>query len=121
MRALRPIWLMVPLLNMAQQILLKQSAIDADRAGGTWLVDILSSHWFLAAIVAEIVCFAIWMTVLSELDLSKAFPLSAISYVLIMGVAWIVFDEPLPPLRLAGSLLILAGVWLIATASRPAG
>jgi len=27
----------------------------------------------------------------------------------------------LPLLRLAGSLLILVGVWLIATASRPAG
>ena len=121
MRALRPIWLMVPLLNMAQQILLKQSAVDAGRAGGAWLVDILSSHWFLAAIVAEIVCFAIWMSVLSELDLSKAFPLSAISYVLIMGVAWLAFGEPLPLLRLAGSLLILVGVWLIATASRPAG
>lgn len=120
MRAMRPIWLAVPLLNTAQQILLKRGADDATNAGGDWLIQILSSHWFVAAISAEIVCFAIWMSVLSELDLSQAYPLSAISYVFIMAAAWFSFGEPLPMLQLAGSLLILIGIWCIATASKHA-
>ncbi|WP_018901800.1 EamA family transporter [Rhizobium sp. 2MFCol3.1] len=119
MKAMRPIWLAVPVLNAVQQILLKQSADDAGSlGGGNWLLQILSSHWFLAAIAAEIACFAIWMTVLSELDLSKAFPLSAVSYLCIMAVAWFVFGEPTPLLQLVGSGLILGGVWCIATASK---
>ncbi|MDR7147596.1 EamA family transporter [Rhizobium sp. BE258] len=117
MSAIRPVWLAVPLLNTAQQILLKRSAEEAGGGHGEWLVQILSSHWFLAAIVAEVACFVIWMTVLSELDVSKAFPLSAISYVFIMSIAWFVFGEPLPLLQLAGSGLILIGIWCIATAA----
>jgi drug/metabolite transporter (DMT)-like permease len=117
MNAIRPVWLAVPLLNTAQQILLKRGAEEAAGGHGDWLLQILSSHWFLAAIAAEIACFAIWMMVLSELDISKAFPLSAISYVFIMAVAWFAFGEPLPPLQLAGSGLILIGIWCIATAA----
>ncbi|WP_348643242.1 EamA family transporter [Rhizobium phaseoli] len=120
MKRIRLIWLAVPLLNTAQQILLKRGAEDAGSVGGDRLVQILSSHWFLAAIVAEIICFAIWMTVLSDLDLSRAFPLSAISYVFIMVIAWFGFGEPLPLLQLAGSGLILIGIWCIATASKSA-
>lgn len=116
MNAIRPIWLAVPLLNTAQQILLKRSAEEAGGGHGDWLLQILSSQWFLGAIAAEIACFAIWMTVLSELEISKAFPLSAISYVFIMAVAWSVFGEPLPLIQLAGSGLILIGIWCIATA-----
>jgi multidrug transporter EmrE-like cation transporter len=115
---MRPIWLAVPLLNTVQQILLKRSAEESGNSGGDWLVQILSSHWFLAAIVAEIACFAIWMKVLSELDISKAFPLTAISYVFIMAIAWYAFGEPLPLSQLAGSGLILIGIWCIATASQ---
>ncbi|MFK0332773.1 EamA family transporter [Rhizobium sp. NPDC090275] len=119
MKVMRPIWLAVPLLNTAQQILLKQSAEDAGSMGGdNWLLQILSSHWFLAAVAAEIACFAIWMKVLSELDLSKAFPLSALSYLFIMAVAWLVFGEAVPLLQLVGNGLILGGVWCIATAAK---
>jgi drug/metabolite transporter (DMT)-like permease len=118
-KSIRPIWLLVPLLNTVQQILLKRSADDVGGAGGNWFVPILSSHWFQAAVIAEIACFTIWMTVLSELDLSKAFPLSALSYVFIMAVAWLAFGEPLPLLQLVGSGLILIGIGCIATASIP--
>lgn len=116
MNAIRPIWLAVPLLNTAQQLLLKRSAEEAARTHGEWLFHILSSPWFFAAIAAEIACFAIWMTVLSQLDISKAFPLSAISYVFVMAVAWLAFGEPVSVLQLAGSGLILIGIWCIATA-----
>lgn len=120
---MRTLWLAVPFLNALQQILLKLSALDAapqaaSDTGASWLPPLLTSPWFLAAVGAEIACFGIWMTVLSHVDLAKAFPLSAVSYVLIMATAWFAFGEPIQPLQGIGSLLILAGIWLIATASR---
>ena len=51
---------------------------------------------------------------------SRAFPLSAVSYILILTVSWLVFEESISLLQLIGSGLILAGVWLISTAGREA-
>ena len=47
---------------------------------------------------------------------SKAFPLSAVSYILILCTGWFIFNEAILPLQLLGGTLILAGVWLIGTA-----
>ncbi|PDT01691.1 transporter [Rhizobium chutanense] len=122
MTSMRLRWLAVPLLNTLFQIFIKLGATQLGTTeGATWLSAALTSHWILAAIVVEIVCFFIWMTVLAELDLSKAFPLSGISYVLIIATGWFVFDEPIVDLQIVGSGLILAGVWLIAGASGKTG
>lgn len=116
MMEIKPIWLSVPVLNTLQQIFLKRSAEQTTGSDGQWLELLMYSHWFLAALIAEIVCFIIWTTVLAELDLSKAFPLSAISYVFVMGVAWSLFGEPVSLSQLIGSSGILLGIWLIVTA-----
>jgi len=122
MTSMRLTWMAVPVLNTLFQIFTKLGATQLGNAEGTtWLEDALVSRWILAAVVVEIVCFFIWMTVLAELDLSKAFPLSGISYVLIIATGWFVFGEPIVGLQIAGSGLILAGVWLIAGASGKTG
>lgn len=118
MKLLRLSWLAVPVLNTAQQMFLKLGADQAENAHGTaFFGQMVLSHWFLAAVVAEVVCFVVWMSVLSDLPLSKAFPLSAVSYVLIMATAWFVFGEPVTLLTVIGTVTILAGAWCIATAS----
>lgn len=112
-------WLTIPVLNTLQQLFLKLGADAASSAQSSgWFGSLLASPWFAVAVVAEIVCFIVWMTVLSELDLSLAFPLSATSYVFVMLVAWIVFDERLELKNLVGSLVILCGIWCLMTASR---
>ncbi|MGV1950750.1 EamA family transporter [Agrobacterium vitis] len=119
MKLLRLSWLAVPVLNTAQQMFLKLGVDQADTAhGSAFFEHVFLSHWFLAAVVAEIVCFIVWMSVLADLPLSKAFPLSAVSYVLIMAMAWFMFDEPVTILTLIGTAAILTGAWCIATASK---
>jgi len=117
MTSIRPVWLLVPILNTVQQVCLKQSANAANESAGHFFHGLFISHWFALAIVAELVCFAIWTTVLRELDLSRAFPLSAVSYVFVMATAWFAFAEPLPLLQITGSLFILAGTWCLAGGS----
>lgn len=111
-------WLAIPALNTLQQLFLKLGASDANSPafGSSWVDSLLASPWFAAAVAAEIVCFVIWMTVLAELDLSLAFPLSAASYILIMLMAWLAFGERLDGRELIGSLFILAGIWCLVTA-----
>ena len=109
-------WFAIPVLNTLFQIFIKLAADAVSGHASGWLGS-LASPWFLAAIAVEIVCFLIWMQVLSELDLSKAFPLSALSYVLVLLSSWLYFREQIIVLQLIGSALILGGVWLIGTAS----
>ena len=121
MSSMRLSWLAVPVLNTLFQFFVKHGAEQlGDATGIGWLWQALDSHWILAAIAVEIACFFIWMNVLAELDLSRAFPLSGISYVLIIATGWLVFGEPVVGLQVIGSGLILTGVWLIAGASSEA-
>ncbi len=114
---IRFFWLAVPLLSALYQFLIKLGAGQLHE-GGTqaWLGQALSSHWILAAMAVEVVGFFIWMNVLAELDLSRAFPLTGVSYVLIIATGWFVFGEPVVALQMIGSGFILTGVWLIAGA-----
>ncbi len=114
---MRFFWLAVPVLSTLYQVLIKLGAGQLHDAGmQAWLWQALSSPWILAAITIEIVGFFIWMSVLAELDLSRAFPLTGISYVLIVATGWFVFGERAVALQMVGSGLILTGVWLIAGA-----
>jgi len=120
MTAIRLSWLAVPVLNTLFQVLIKRGADELSNAptASAWLAGGLASRWILGAIVVEVVCFFLWMDVLESLDLSKAFPLSGISYLLIIGSGWVIFHEPVALLQVAGASLILVGVWLIGGAAR---
>ncbi|MGO4440754.1 EamA family transporter [Rhizobium sp. RAF56] len=120
MTTVRWSWCAVPALNALFQVLIKQGAEELNDAPTAlaWLASGLSSRWVLGAIAVEIVCFFLWMDVLGQLDLSRAFPLSGISYLLIVASGWLVFGEPVSALQIAGGGLILCGVWLVAGAGR---
>src|SRR4051812_26530357 len=102
-RNFRKLWLYVPVLNTLQQIFFKQSAAATlGDFGWRWLSDILLSPWFLLGIAAEIACFVLWIRILAEVDLAKAFPISAISYAFVLASAWFFYAEPVSVLQIAG-------------------
>lgn len=123
MKLMRMSWLAVPVLNTLFQVFLKHGAVHLEGVpvGIGWFHHAFASYWILAAIVTEILCFFIWMNVLSKLELSKAFPLTGASYVLIIASGWFAFGEPVLGLQIIGSGLILSGVWLIAGAAEETG
>ena len=54
-----------------------------------------------------------YLMALSRLDLSVAYPMVGMGYVLVMLISWLVLHEPVTALRWLGALLICAGVWLV--------
>ena len=54
-----------------------------------------------------------WLRVLEMSDLSYSQPITSLSYITVLwfSVAWL--GEDLDPLKIAGILLIIAGVWFI--------
>jgi multidrug transporter EmrE-like cation transporter len=108
------------MLNAVAQLLLKAGA----RAVGTVSFDIastLSLFERLASnppILGGLLCYAVsmvvWIFVLSRVDVSLAYPMLSIGYVVNAFAAWALFSEQLSVQRLTGTAVIIAGVWLVA-------
>jgi multidrug transporter EmrE-like cation transporter len=62
--------------------------------------------YFLSALV--------WLLVLARVQVSLAYPFVALGFVLTAVLGRMVFGEALSPIRIAGTLLICAGVVLLA-------
>ena len=58
--------------------------------------------------------FMVWLIVLSKAEVSYAYPLISLGYVLTALLAWVLFGEAMNGNRLVGILLICLGVFLIA-------
>jgi multidrug transporter EmrE-like cation transporter len=106
---------LLPVLGLAYQVAAKETALALDHThfGLDWFADLFHQPWAAVLIAFEIASFAAWMTVLARMRLSAAFPLTALGYVLIIGVSWAVFHEPASAPQVVGGAVILAGVWLI--------
>ncbi len=59
--------------------------------------------------------FLIWLTILKDVDLGRAFPMTATVYLATLGAAVFLFHEHLNPTRIAGVVVIVAGVLLLAS------
>ena len=115
-RAARPLlWLAMPVMGVVNQYLAVRTAraLAGEPFGLAWLAAAIRSPWVQTWIGCEVVTFAVWMVVLSSLTLSAAFPMTAIGYVLVVGMGWLVLGEPVTLAELVGGAAILAGVALI--------
>ncbi|MBM3321171.1 MAG: hypothetical protein FJY73_10900 [Candidatus Eisenbacteria bacterium] len=54
-----------------------------------------------------------WMVILSRVNLSFAYPMVSLGYVIVVISSRYLFDEPVTLLRLAGTFVICFGVFLI--------
>ena len=58
--------------------------------------------------------FMVWLIVLSKAEVSYAYPLISLGYVLTAVLAWMLLGEALSENRLVGIIVICLGVFLIA-------
>ncbi|HXA39049.1 MAG TPA: EamA family transporter [Phenylobacterium sp.] len=110
-------WLLFIAVETATQIVFKYAGATLDdRAGlGHLVAQALSTPVVLLGFGLYFLGFLIWMTILKDIDLGRAFPMTAIIYVTTLASAVILFHEMLNPMRIAGVLVIAAGVALLAS------
>jgi drug/metabolite transporter (DMT)-like permease len=65
-----------------------------------------------AGLVLYVASAGVWLGVLSRWEVSKAYPLVGLGFVLTLGVGW-ALGEQVGALRVAGVVLIAAGVVLV--------
>lgn len=54
-----------------------------------------------------------WLAVISRVELSWAYPMLSLGYVIVVIESWILLNEPASPLRMVGVLVICVGVFLV--------
>ncbi len=114
------------LLGVAGQISLKQGVGLASAGGASEILHTLSASSVLDFLKAAIsnrfvvlgfLCYGVsaasWLVILSRVELSYAYPLISIGYILVMILSRYLFNESITGFRIGGTLLVCAGVFLL--------
>ena len=114
-----PLILLGVLLNAAAQLVLKKGMVDIGRFSFSMdnLIPIgmrvVMSPFVMLGVVFYVVSLAVWLMVLSRVDVSYAYPMLSIGYIVAALAGKYLFQEPLGLVRWAGIAVICLGVFLI--------
>lgn len=108
------------LLNAAAQLLLK-AGVNSVGLFEFSRSNLLPVGWKLATephIVGGLACYVIsvvvWIMALSRVEVSVAYPMLSVGYIVNAVAAWYLFGEALGPMRMAGIGVIILGVYIVA-------
>ena len=75
-----------------------------------FLLSVIWDPWVLSGLVAGFLAFLCWMAALTEFELSYAYPFMSLSFLLVLVLSAILFQEPLTVSKIVGVALIVAGI-----------
>jgi multidrug transporter EmrE-like cation transporter len=108
------------LLNAIAQLLLKAGTNTVGHFEFS-MANALPVGWKLATephIVGGLACYVVsvvvWIMALSRVEVSIAYPMLSVGYVVNAIAAWYLFGESVTPMRLAGIGVIILGVFIVA-------
>lgn len=106
--------------NTAAQLVLK---VGIDRIGAFafhWsnfipiVLKIMASPWIIIGLVIYVGSVGIWLMVLSRIPVSIAYPIASLGYLTSAIAAYYFLGENVTMLRIAGIIVILFGVYMVA-------
>lgn len=105
------------LLNCAAQLLIRKGMLIEGEVGMHNMVSHLGTMftniWLWGAMLCYAVSILLWMSVLSKVEVSYAYPFLSIGYVLSAVAGYLLFSENITPIRIVGIIVICVGVILI--------
>ncbi len=115
-----PLLLLGVLLNAGAQLSLKagvQRIENFDLSVNNLLnlgLQVSMNPFIIAGIAAYVISVAVWLVVLSRLDVSIAYPMVSLGYVVNAIAAYYLFEESVTVMRMSGIFVILIGVFIVA-------
>ncbi len=114
-------WLLIGiLLNAGAQLLLKAGSQRISDTAFTIAnifpmgIQLATNPFILIGIIFYVVSMLIWIGVLSRVDVSVAYPMISLGYIVNAIAAYYLFGEALSLSRVTGLFIILVGVYLVA-------
>lgn len=74
------------------------------------LFTILFDPFVFSGLVATFVSGLCWMATMSKLEISYAYPFTSLGFAFVVVLSWLLFGETMNVWKLAGVLLIMAGI-----------
>lgn len=114
-----PIILLSVSLNALAQLFLKQGMLKIGYFDFAWhnIVPIAWQAMTNPFIFSGLVCYAVsvvtWMMVLSRVDVSFAYPMLSVGYIMVAVAGYYLFNEHLTWVRVMGIFVIIFGVYLL--------
>jgi len=114
-------WLLLGvLLNAAAQLLLKTGSERISELHFSWAniipmgLQLITSPHIMLGLFFYVISVVVWIAVLSRVDVSIAYPMLSIGYIVNAIAAHYLFGEAITTTRVSGIFLILVGVYLVA-------
>ena len=105
------------LLNAIAQLLIRKGMLCIGTVGVDNFTQnigaMITNLWLWGAMVSYAVSILLWMSVLSKVEVSFAYPFLSIGYIFAAVIGYMVFNENLSMTRIAGIIVICIGVILI--------
>lgn len=89
----------------------KAGALPVDFVDKIWfLFRLLLNGWVVSGFAAAFLASLAWMAAMTKFDLSHAYPFMSVAFVLVLALSVVFFHEPLNLQKVAGMVLIVAGI-----------
>lgn len=114
-----PLILLGVFLNAVAQLLLKEGMRRIGYFDFAWssfvpvALQAGGNAFVLAALLCYVLSVGVWLMVLSRVEVSFAYPLLSVGYIVNAIAAYYLFQENLSLARVAGIVVIIAGVYLV--------
>ena len=111
------------MLNAVAQLLLKAGTRTIGQfefsAANIWPIgwSMATNPHIIGGLSCYVVSVVVWIMALSRVEVSIAYPMLSLGYIVNAFFAWYLFGEALTPTRLVGMAVIIVGVYLVAKTS----
>jgi len=114
-----PLILLGVLLNAAAQLFLKEGMRRIGHFDFVWAnllpigLQAAGNIFVLSGLLCYVISVAVWLLVLSRVEVSFAYPLLSIGYIVNAVAGYYLFQENLSVTRITGIVIICAGVYFV--------
>jgi multidrug transporter EmrE-like cation transporter len=114
-----PIILLGVLLNAGAQLMLKQGMRRIGYFEFAWInavpiaIQVAGNIFILGGLFLYVISVVVWLLVLSRVEVSFAYPMLSVGYIVNAVAGYYLFQENLSLPRITGILIIIAGVYLV--------
>jgi multidrug transporter EmrE-like cation transporter len=114
-----PLILSGVLLNALAQILLKKGMLGIGHFEIQFqnlfpiIQKVATNLYILLGLGSYVISVAVWLLVLSHVEVSYAYPFLSVGYVVVTLIGYFIFQESVSWMRITGILIIIVGVILL--------
>ncbi len=77
-------------------------------------ITLLKNYYIIITILLYIIGFCLYLYLLSNFELSKLLPFTSLLYIIILLFSWIFLNEAISSTKIIGTIIIMAGVYIVA-------